>query len=302
LRRNLDYLEKKCVSLEINNDYKIGKIIISNYSNKKSNERNQNGHLITVKKVKRITPNMLRVTFYCPSLEEMDSSRQGAHCKILLPKPKTSLKDFKEIISIKPKDLRIDERPARRTYTVRFFRKESMEMDIDFVDHGDEGPASSWARNAKQGSYVGLLGPAFPKIRDFYADWYLVAADMSALPVAAATIEAMPINAKGVAVFEITSESDKQDIKAPPGIKFFWINHPNAHSPSIAQLSFIKELEWKTGIVQTCIAGESGLIKQLRNYLIKEKFLPNQDTYISGYWKIGLIEDEHQIWKNSQNN
>ena len=290
------------MSLGINNDYKKGKNINTNYSNKKSSEIKQNAHLITVKKVKRITPNMLRVTFYCPSLKEMDSSRQGAHCKILLPKPKTSLGDFKKIISIKPKDLRIDERPIRRTYTVRFFRKESMEMDIDFVDHGDGGPASSWARNAKRGSYVGLLGPAFPKIKEFYADWYLIAADMSALPVAAATIEAMPKNAKGVAVFEITSKSDKQVIKAPPGIKFFWINHPNAHSPSIAQLSFIKELDWKTGIVQTCIAGESGLIKQVRNYLVKEKLLPNQDTYISGYWKIGLIEDEHQIWKNSQNN
>tara|TARA_B100000674_G_C37743638_1_gene870106 strand:+ start:88 stop:558 length:471 start_codon:yes stop_codon:yes gene_type:complete len=121
----------------MNNDYKKGKNINTNYSNKKTSEIKQNAHLITVKKVKRITPNMLRVTFYCPSLKEMDSSRQGAHCKILLPKPKTSLGDFKEIISIKPKDLRIDERPIRRTYTVRFFRKESMEMDIDFVDHGD---------------------------------------------------------------------------------------------------------------------------------------------------------------------
>ena len=39
--------------------------------------------------------------------------------------------------------------------------------------------------------------------------------------------------------------------------------------------------------------GERGH-KALRAFLHKEKALPREDTYISGYWKIGLIEDEHQ--------
>ena len=34
--------------------------------------------------------------------------------------------------------------------------------------------------------------------------------------------------------------------------------------------------------------------------LMIEKQVPKQDAYISGYWKIGLIEDEHRAWKNSQ--
>ena len=59
-------------------------------------------------------------------------------------------------------------------------------------------------------------------------------------------------------------------------------------------------MEWPAGIVQTCIAGESGLIKQIRYYLATEKQLPKQDTYISGYWKIGLVEDEHRAWKNNE--
>jgi NADPH-dependent ferric siderophore reductase len=59
-------------------------------------------------------------------------------------------------------------------------------------------------------------------------------------------------------------------------------------------------LKWRTGILKTCIAGESSLIKKLRHYLMIEKRVPKQDAYISGYWKIGLIEDEHRAWKNSQ--
>ena len=124
---------------------------------------------------------------------------------------------------------------------------------------------------------------------------------MSALPVAGATIESMPKNAKGLAIFEITTEADKQSLNAPAGLEIHWMIHSNSLVPSIAQLSFLKEMNWPTGTVQTCIAGESSLIKQLRHYLITEKNLPKQDTYISGYWKIGLVEDEHRVWKNTQN-
>ena len=55
---------------------------------------------------------------------------------------------------------------------------------------------------------VGRAAPRGPKVEAFDADWYLVAADMSALPLAAATLEAMPRDARGVALLEVTSEAD----------------------------------------------------------------------------------------------
>ena len=42
------------------------------------------------------------------------------------------------------------------------------------------------------------------------------------------------------------------------------------------------------------------MIRSLREYLAKEKRLPREDTYISGYWKIGLVEDEHQKVKRAE--
>jgi NADPH-dependent ferric siderophore reductase len=35
----------------------------------------------------------------------------------------------------------------------------------------------------------------------------------------------------------------------------------------------------------------------LRKFFKEETQIPNEDIYISGYWKIGLIEDEHQAQK-----
>ena len=70
---------------------------------------------------------------------------------------------------------------------------------------------------------------------------------------------------------------------------------------STGQEDLIRSLEWPTGRVQTCIAGESGVIRSLRDFLANEKHVPRDDTYISGYWKIGLIEDEHQQAKRAGN-
>lgn len=249
--------------------------------------------VLTVTSARHLTPNMIRVTLTGPGLAEMREGCEGANCKLLFPAPGQSADDFAEQLANGP-------RPTVRTYTIRHLRKDTLQLDIDFVAHGDEGPASAWALNAAPGDVIGFAGPGPNKVTHFEADWYLVAADMSALPVAAATLEQMPRDARGVAVFEITSPDDRQAIDAPDGIEMHWLVHADPHLPSIAQETFIRRLPWPEGRVQTCIAGESGVIRSLREYLAKEKRLPREDTYISGYWKIGLVEDEHQKVKRAE--
>lgn len=249
--------------------------------------------LLTVSKAWYLTPNMIRVTFSGPELEGFPEGREGGNCKLLLPEPDETRESFSARLTDGPL-------PLRRTYTVRQYRADSQELDIDFVAHGDNGPASSWAIRAKPGHFLGFAGPSAPKLTHFDADWYLVAADPSAIPMAAATLESMPRDAKGVAIFEMTSSEDQQDINAPEGIEIHWLVHPQPNTSSLQQEELIRTLEWPKGRVQTCIAGESGLIKSLRVFLAKEMQLPKEDVYISGYWKIGMIEDEHQKFKRTE--
>ena len=249
--------------------------------------------LLTVKEAWLLTPNMIRVVFAGPELDGFPEGREGGNCKLMIPDVDETYDSFAARLAAGPP-------PVRRTYTVRKFDAAVQELTIDFVAHGDEGPASRWASHAKPGDFLGFAGPSTAKVTKFEADWYLVAADPSAIPVAAVTLEAMPQDAKGVAIFEVTAMEDRQDIDIPKGIDVHWLIQPDPHVPSTAQEDFIRAIDWPKGRVQTCIAGESSVIRSLRGFLANDMNIPRADTYISGYWKIGLVEDEHQKAKRAE--
>ncbi len=249
--------------------------------------------LLTVKQAWHLTPNMIRVVFAGPELDDIPAGREGGNCKLMLPEPHETREAFVERLASGPK-------PATRTFTVRYHDPDAGELAIDFVAHGDNGPASAWATRAVAGDFLGFAGPGAPKVTHFEADWYLVAADPSGIPVAAATLEAMPRDARGVAIFEITAAEDKQDIDMPAGITVHWLVHPDPAQPSDAQETLIRSLAWPDGRIQTCIAGESGVIRTLKALCLKEKKVRRDDACISGYWKIGLVEDQHQKLKRTE--
>jgi NADPH-dependent ferric siderophore reductase len=247
---------------------------------------------MTVQAKSWITPTMIRVTCTADWIKSLEAGIEGAHFKLFIPQVDQSADAFLRQLEDGP-------RPDVRTYTIRHIRIDRGEIDVDFVDHGDAGPASAWARRCQVGDIAGFAGPGPVKLKEYVADTYIVAADMSALPVAAATLEAMPRDAKGIAFLEITTSEDRQDINAPDGIDMQWLIQTSPTKPALRSVDQIAALSSFTGRVQTCIAGESSMIKALREDIINRREIPKADTYISGYWKIGLVEDEHQEAKRT---
>lgn len=243
--------------------------------------------VLSVVRAGYVTPNMIRVTLTGPELAGFSPAIAGGHCKLMIPEPGQSRSTFEAQFANGPK-------PVTRTYTIRHARPEVFEIDIDFVAHGDEGPASAWAARAEPGGFIGFAGPGAPKLTEFDADFYLVAADMSALPVAAAALEALPKDAQGLAVFEVTTPEDRQEIDAPPGISQHWLLHTDPHVPSRRQVEMIAAMPWPEGRVRTMIAGETTVIRALRMFLRQDQGVDRKQVYASGYWRIGLAEDEHQ--------
>ncbi len=123
---------------------------------------------------------------------------------------------------------------------------------------------------------------------------------MSALPVAAAGLEALPRDAKGLAVLEITGQADRQEIDASEGVEVRWLVHPDPHEISAAQEDVLTSFNWPDGVVRTLIAGETATVSALRLLTRGERGVARERSYASGYWRIGLAEDAHQTVKAKQ--
>lgn len=247
--------------------------------------------LLEVIATRRLTPNMIRITLGGPELANLAEVQLGVHCKLVIPDPGEDAES-----------LRARAKPGNgatiRTYTIREFRKDPHEIDIDFAVHGDKGPANLWSQRARPGDPIAMLGPGVRKFQPDGADFYLLGADMTALPLIGAVLEQLPRDARGQAIIEIASPEDRQEIDAPEGVEITWALHPHPETASPAQLDFLKAIDWPEGRVQTCIAGETGTILALRDFA-REKGVANPDIYASGYWTIGLREDEHQEKKRA---
>ena len=154
---------------------------------------------IEVVRSRMLTPHMLRLTLGGQELADFPDDSNSAYIKLKMTSP--------------PPDS--DERPMIRTYTVRAFNADKLELDVDFVMHADQGPASDWAHAAKPGDEMVILGPGPKKLVDCTADWFLLAGDMSALPAVGPNIEQLPADARGYAVLEIIDSEDRQLLAFP---------------------------------------------------------------------------------------
>ncbi|MEM1219212.1 MAG: siderophore-interacting protein [Bacteroidota bacterium] len=217
--------------------------------------------MLTVINKQQVSLNMLRITLQGDKLEKV-SWKPGCYVKLRVPAGSWE---------------------KTRTYTVRSLDTQAKTMDIDFAIHHPPGPATSWALHAKQGDQIEVMGPGFLRMDADAGDWYLFAADMSALPAAISIIETLPPKAKGIAFLEVMSEADKQDFTAPAGIKINWFIHPDPTARSPHQIHAIKSITPFEGTPNIFVAGEMSTVKEIKKYFNQEELYQDAFRYISSY-------------------
>lgn len=249
---------------------------------------------LVVNNSQSLTPNMQRITLQGEDLAEFPTGYEGGYVKLLFPVTGQDTLPGAEAVDAGAKVI-------MRTYTVRNFRPDDSELDIDLVLHGDaginSGPASSWAAQTKPGDSMLMYGPGKVKTASLNADWFLFAGDMTALPAISCQLERLPENAQGYAVIEINSESDQQSLNKPDGIELLWVinSHPDQENTILSDA--VKSLTWLEGRASIWAACEFSNMRLLRNYFKKDKLVARDQLYISSYWKIGQSEDKHKVIK-----
>jgi NADPH-dependent ferric siderophore reductase len=193
---------------------------------------------VTLQRKTQLSPHMMRITLVHPSVNDMATWAPDQRVKLFFPAADGSparlaqgegwYARFKAMIA--------DRRPAMRTYTIRHLRAEQGEVDIDFVLHGETGPASRWALRAQPGDSMQILAPD----RRFSAndaggfEWkppqilnqVLLVADGTALPAAMGILDVLAAKAappQAQAFFEVDSAQDMLPVPDWPGLTVQWL-------------------------------------------------------------------------------
>lgn len=232
-----------------------------------------------------LSPLMVRVKLTSPEFEDFNSLAYDDHCKLFFPVNGAEL----PIPQASEKGLSWpeDNRPEGRDYTPRKFDREKRELTLDFVVHGD-GPATSWAANAKPGDKIGVGGPRGSFVLRGEFDWYLLIGDETALPAIGRRIEELPEGAKVIAYIEIADAKERQSFETKADLDLHWIER-NGISAGMSDtlVNTVRNITLPEGEGYAFVAGEASMAKAVRSILVDQLGVNSDFVKAAGYWRFG---------------
>lgn len=248
---------------------------------------------LNVLRTERITPHFQRVTLGGGTIADFTAAGWGQWLRIFLPlNDETDLDRLPERVSLtgylRYLAIERDRRAVERDYAVRGFRpigRDGPELDIDFVLHGTEAPASAWAQSCRAGDRLALVdgGVAFDPARG--SDHVLLVADETGVPAVAGVLASLPADATGTAVLEVPSIDDSVDLPHPDGVDVAWLSREDEDPPGLAALEAARAAPIDRARVHAFLAGEQSLAQDLRRHLLASG-VPRVRISSSGYWRL----------------
>ncbi|MGU3575415.1 siderophore-interacting protein [Brucellaceae bacterium C25G] len=240
--------------------------------------------LMRVISAHELTPHMIRVRFTGEDLKRF--SLFGAmHVRLLLPTREIPEPVWPVMgrngLPFWPDETK---KPTPRAYTIRNLDIAEGWMDIDFYVHETEGLACNWAKNAKNGDIVGVMGPVGRPLRQ--AQNYLIGADATGLPAIGRMLEEFSADVTGNVVIAIDSEADIQKLKHPAGVSIEWLVQADQNIAATALTEKLMAMAWPEGENSFgWFAGEAEQAKIIRDYWRKQLGKSRDQTLVAGYWQ-----------------
>ncbi|MBP2475471.1 NADPH-dependent ferric siderophore reductase [Crossiella equi] len=244
--------------------------------------------LAEVSQVRRPSPALARVTLAAPELDRFGYDGPDHLVRTFFPVadqaapvlPATT--DWWGEVQEMPEEVR----PVVRNYTVRRYDPERREIDIDFVLHGDKGPATRWANRARPGQLIGLRSERAGYQPTPGADWQLIVGDETSLPAIGSIVESMPRGVHAKVFVEIAGDAEEQSFDTAADVELHWLHRAGQRagtSDIIART--LRAAELPDGECYAWVAGESGMVTAVRRHLVRDRGVPKESIYFCGYWK-----------------
>lgn len=241
---------------------------------------------LEVLRVTDLTPRMRRITLGGPELAGFISLGTDDHVKLLFPQNAEQAAVLETLQLGAGKDN--GPMPEMRDYTPRRYDLEKMELDIDFVLHGD-GPASTWAEQAQPGQFLHIGGPRGSMIVPDMFDSYLLIGDETALPAIARRLEGLAANRRALVVIEVENGAEQQVLQSAAQFNVIWVLREGGKDNL---LTTVKQLQVPKGNLYAWVATETKVSRQIRRVLIDEHGLDEQFIKAVGYWRAEGSDEE----------
>lgn len=242
-----------------------------------------------VRSTEDLTPHMVRIVLQAEELRGFPVGEFTDHyVKLQLPPPGAGYGVPFDPARIR-ESLPRDQWHRQRTYTVRAAADDT--ITIDFVTHGS-GLAGPWARAARPGDLVQLVGPGGGYAPDPAADWHLMAGDDAVIPAISVALERVPEGVPVTVILEVDDASEEQRLQSPGELSLNWIHRGGAeHVAEPRILRAVEELALPPGRGQAFIHGEAGMVRDVRRHLVRDRGMDVSDLSATGYWKFRRTEE-----------
>ena len=284
---------------------------------------------VRVRALDQLSASFTRVTLGSDELADLRVDGPDQRIKVVLPLAATGFGTFPCGADWYAAWRRLPDhaRNPLRTYTIRRADPAARELVVDFVGHGDNGPASRWVGAARVGDDLMVIAPdGTSKETAGGYEWrpggartLLVAGDETAVPAASAIVEGLPHDAVGAVFLGVPTAADAHAVVAPPGVEVHWLPRDDADhgqrlrdavsgwarahlatapapGPATEAAGEAEDLwdvpaEPRDDGCYAWLAGEAGTIAALRRHLVRDLGVDRARVAFMGYWKIGRAEN-----------
>lgn len=247
----------------------------------------------TVVAVEQVAPWLRRLTVSVPDLRGYEVLGPDEYVGLVMPLPGIELPDLSSVDGPHPRpalcDLPEDEQPGVRWYTVRSWRPETGELEVEVVLHPEgqveEGPGATWVRRAQPGDPVAVQTGTASYHPPAEARVQLLAGDETAYPALAGIIEASRGTDRELHVYLEQAEPG-----AVPGLptpeRGALTVVPTGDRPGVALAAAVAGADLPA-LDYGWACGEQQLAATVRKHLVGERGLARTSVYFSAYWILG---------------
>lgn len=191
---------------------------------------------------------------------------------------------------------------VRRRYSIRFFDPATDQLTF-WIGTAHDGPGSNWARNAKPGDELDVVGPRGRIPLDPHADWHVFIGDTSGLGAFYRMAQGIETPGRAIFIVEIVNPDDALTARFDEGLGvtgIFVDRNGRAPNDPAGLLSGLAAFAFPPGEGHAYLFGEFSTIKVLREALL-DRGMKDEQISRKAFWRVGRTNAEHGEPDKSEN-